>query len=452
MMIENHSGVERLFTVEADGMGAAWIRINRREVRLSEDEQTEVLISVRPPRASDTRPGRYPLRIRVAYKDDPTQVVEVLREVDVLVYSGLAMAMKTGTQAGQYFLAVQNQGNQPLELTLDGYQVQQLLRFQFSPAKLSIEPGATQQIALRVNPTRGAGQGRSLAFAVVARAADISGYQAPLLGYYDPGKSKSTGWMAGLFGVPIVGLLVIIGGLAALAGLWIAGILPSPAWPAFGSGVAPPPLAITATPRPPSATPPPTAIPTPVIDLTSFSAAPGEVVFGTIQTIVFAWQLDRPGNVKDTVIREDSTGSALPLTAAAPSIDRFEIAPSALVDQFGWGEHSYTLTVTGVDGVERSASFKVKISPVTCNLPPAVEIDPQPGQTDGTTSPAPVSREIVIGGRTGDSQWVWAWSMATHQPLGWVAKNSVRCPLTPELSSYIVVTPAPPVTTTAPAG
>lgn len=451
MVIENHSEEERVFTIEADGMDPDWIRINRREVRLADADQTEVLISVRPPRASDTRPGRYPLKIRVAYKDDPSKTVEVLREVDVMMYAGMAMAMKAARQPGQYNLAVQNQGNEALEIEMNGYQADQMLAFHFTPARFTVESGQTQQIILRVTPNKPIAPGQRVAFAAVAHSMDVAGYVAPLLGYYKPAKQgKSSGWLAGLVGLPLLGLIALVVVVLAAAGLVASGIVHIPGLAEEpGEGAAQ--VAVSATPNPPTSTPFPTAVPTPVVNLNSFSIEPSISVFGTVDKIEFVWEVDQPGNVKNYQLREDTSKELVPLSVSAPSVSRFEISVVGLVTKFGWGSHSFTLTITGVDGIERSSTASIKTDPVICTLQPAAQIYPAPGQTSGAPVAPPPSREVVLGGRTADNASVQVWDLGSHQPMGWVRTDGLTCPLTPGLNQFIEITPGPAATNT-PAG
>jgi hypothetical protein len=362
------------------------------------------------------------------------------------------MAMKPARQPGQFQLAVQNQGNHPLELELGGYQAEKLLNYQITPSRFTIEPGATQQVILRVTPARAISEGKRVPFAVVAHSLDIAGYQAPLMGYYsDSARSLSSGWLAGLLGLPILALLGVVVVLLAAGALVVAGVVRLPQTLTSGSLPGAPSVAVTATPRPPEPTPPPTAIPTPAVDLTSFTAEPTQTFFGTVEHIQFRWVIDNPGNARNYILREEASGQPLPMDVSAPSVSRVEITPATLVAEFGWGEHAYTLTVTGRDNVERSSTVSVKIDPVICDVLPAAQIYPQPGQSSGTPVPVPPSKEVVLSGRTEDGASVYVWDLGNHAPLGWVRSSGLTCPLTPSLNEYIIVSPWPPVTNT-PAG
>ncbi len=445
LVIENLSGVERLFTIQTDGMDQEWLKINRREVRLENEEQTEVMISVRPPRMSTTRPGHYPLTIRVAFKDDPTQVVEALRDIDVLNFGGIAMAVREG-QNGLYSLAVQNQGNHPIEIQLSGYQPDKLLSYHFEPARLWIEPGDTAQVRLKARAARSAAQ-RVIPFAVVAHSRDDAAFQAPLIArlHLNNGRSTRTGRavvIAGL-GIPVLFLLGLLLVVAGLAGLWALGYINLPiAVPGLAPAGVVPPQVLTATSPGPTTTPPPTAIPTPMVQIQAFTATPTQITFGTVDKIVFTWQIDGASNVKDYALKEADGGELIPLPAPAWVTGRLEVTSATLVRNFGWDQHDFTLTVTGIDGIPRSSTVPIKISPVKCELQTGATITSSP-TAPGTPTPIapPPSKEVVIGGRTADSAWIRLWGFAEHAPLGWVPVRAVVCPLTTPLSQFVVVQP-----------
>jgi predicted component of type VI protein secretion system len=91
LIIQNPSDAVRLCEVELAGMESKWASTNRREVRLEAQESTEVLISVHPPRAYDTKPGRYELAVKVTPHDDPDKTIHQTRFIDVVDFHGLGM-------------------------------------------------------------------------------------------------------------------------------------------------------------------------------------------------------------------------------------------------------------------------------------------------------------------------------------------------------------------------
>ena len=227
MVIENLTEREQTYQVDIGGMAAEWASLSRREALLIPHEQAEVMVSIKPPRSSDTNPGRYPLTLKVALREDPLIALEALREIDVVGYSGLGMTVGSGHQHGSYHVAVQNQGNVPIDVQMGGFNRERLLVYQFDPPRLHVKPNQTQYVNLKVSPRRMpfGGSSRTVSFAVVARSLDAAGYQAPVPAHYTITGSWLP-WLAGAM-VPLgIGALLVAALL--VAALLFLGVIPSP--------------------------------------------------------------------------------------------------------------------------------------------------------------------------------------------------------------------------------
>jgi hypothetical protein len=383
----------------------------------------------------------------VAFKDDPEQAVEASRSVDVLGYSGLGMNVRESeSRAGHYYLAVQNQGNEPMSVDLAGYQRERLLRYQFEKQRITLGPGETVQTSFQVAPTGKIQNSKPLAFAVVAHSLDAAAFSAPMVAFYhetgDGAALTGAAWVAGLLSVPMMGFAFVA--LIVLAGVLVyVGVIPRPGfWPASlvrgGSGAA---VAVTATISPPTATPEPTIIPTPVVQITTFSAQPTKITFGTVETISFAWDVMGIDKASTYIIKIGESGE-LRIGAEQWATRRLEVPVGSLVNAGEWGENTYTLEVMGNDGISRSSAIKITITPVRCTIGDGAEIYELP-DSDSQATPAPESGEVAIGGRTEDRAWLQVWSLADHNLLGWAETRALTCPLEPTLDEYIVTQPGP---------
>lgn len=442
MVIQNRGKDDYVFTVETGGMDSEWVKSNRREVHLEPNEQTEVMFSIRPPRNITTRPGLYPLTIRVTIKSDPGQYIEATREIEIAGFAGIAMAAHEGKRAGHYHLAIQNQGNMSIGLCLEGYQREKLLHYKFSSSRLHLEPGQTAQVELGVRSAkrRPFGRARQVNFAIVARSLDKAGYQAPLLARYTIMPSWPA-WLAGL-SLP----LILVGGLATLiliAGLIFTGVLPLAFLEPAGTESAA--LTVTTTPTwTPALIPSPTVIPTPVVSIIEFRAQPAEAGFGMIGNVVFSWQVESPSDVAEYALLSSITGQELPIAPENWSTGRLVVPLGWLVSEFGWDRHEYTLTIAGTDHVERSSTTAVAIRPVICTLGDNAEIFPLPATDAKPTSVVLVEPpQIAVGGRTSDGQWLQVWSIAEHQELGWVPVSQVSCPSAVTVENFVIVEAIP---------
>lgn len=319
LLIENTTGQEHAFEIGLSGMSQAWAKANWKEVIVAGGEQTEVKISVLPPRSSETRPGRYPLVVRVWLKDDPNQLLEVVREIDVVSYAGLAVVASHGSQHGNYHIAIQNQGNVPMSVDLEGFDRRRALTYGFKPSSVDIGPGETIQASLRVRPVRrlGLSDDSMVDFAIIARSRDASGFQAPVAMTYDLDKAPAAvaGLALGGVTMAILGviLVTVVLGTLYLLKIWpfrkpVVDITSSPTSETAESTA-------TWTAEPPTPTPVITVAPSPIPlpEIISFSAgAPdrGDVQAGSIldilrgETVTLSWLVRYPTEIVIT----DGTG------------------------------------------------------------------------------------------------------------------------------------------------
>jgi pSer/pThr/pTyr-binding forkhead associated (FHA) protein len=210
MTIENPGEDVRLCDVALGGMDGKWAKTNRREVRLEGREKTEVLISVSPPRSFKTKPGRYELTVSVIPQDDPGQPVENARFIEVVEYHGMGMVVRSSTsQPDTYKVYVQNQGNVTAEVQLGGWHAGQALKYKFAESRLRLDPGETQQVAVRIQPRQAGRSPGATTFAVVARSLSASGFQAAVPVSYAGGGEAGRSALLGAL-VPIV-LAVVLG-------------------------------------------------------------------------------------------------------------------------------------------------------------------------------------------------------------------------------------------------
>lgn len=429
LLIENLSSVETTYVVSVGGMEREWVKLSLREVTLGPGDQAEIMITIQPPRSTETRPGRYPLTVRVAMKDDPNRALEAVREIDVVGYSALAVVMQEGKQNGLYHLAVQNQGNMPAAIQLGGYNRERLLSYHFQPQRLQLAPGETRQVTLRVSPRGGRpfGQSRQIEFAVVARSLDRAGYHAPVAAHYTLTPSWPL-WLA-TAGLPLVlgaGLVIVLLTVA----LFYFRVLPLPFFLSGASPTPTPTLEPTATPLPPT----PTLVPTPAAQIIDFSVEPSIVQYRVVGKVVFKWQVE---NVVGLSLA-DQAGRLVELTADNLSTRRYEMAAEML----NVGQHTYTLTVNGADGVPQRRSVVFEVVPVYCQVSGMdVQLFSQPDRAAVPVTPLQLP-DVIIAGRNEDASWLLVNynDFQSLSMLGWVPVTQVTCPAgSPSFNQFVIV-------------
>ena len=104
--------------VEASGLPAEWMRVNRPRFTLDPEQTTRVLITFRPPRLPSTTPGEYTVRLTVRHAEDAHAFREVLTKLHVLPYHGFGAQLERRTmQHGETVrLHIHNQGNSQLPI------------------------------------------------------------------------------------------------------------------------------------------------------------------------------------------------------------------------------------------------------------------------------------------------------------------------------------------------
>jgi len=445
LVVENLTADEQLYTVEVGGLERDWVTLNRREMLLMPYEESEATISVRPPRSTHTLPGRYPLTVRVALRDDPASALEAVREIDVVGYTGLGIVVHAERANGLYRVALQNQGNIPLEVALQGFDRRRQLAYRFAAPRVRLAPGETQQVNLQVRPRSGGAASQRVRFAVVARSLDPAGYLAPVEAEYVPSTRTSwLPWVAG-FSLPLLvgGLLTLI---LAIAALIYFDVFPVPRL--IGGAVSQPTPTGESALLSPTPGPTPSLIPTPAAVIHDFAVSPAEVFYHTRGDVLFTWRVSGATDIR----LSDESGADLPLSAADKSTGRHSLPVRALER----GEHTFILTAVGVDGQPVSRTVTIAVKSVVCTV---VDV-----MTTIYTSPNPsappadmplFSPQVLINGRSEDALWVQVAynDLETFSLQGWLPAYQVTCPLdSPAIEDYVVLaastTPPPTLSPT----
>lgn len=213
LYITNTGEDEQRFTVTADGMPKAWVRINRPELSLAAGDTTPVLLNFKPARRSDSVPGDYTVTVRVAIKDQPDQTLEAPLLVRVLPYSGfgVALARKTILGGDPFALHVHNQGNNRLPVSISGRDKGNKLNFDIQPRQLTLEPGQHRKISGTVRPGTPflVGTPREHEFHLIVKSHDAAGFTTAVEGRVQVTPMLPT-WAAWAIGGVVVALIALV--------------------------------------------------------------------------------------------------------------------------------------------------------------------------------------------------------------------------------------------------
>ncbi|MFE2876970.1 hydrolytic protein [Streptomyces roseus] len=154
LTVRNDSDIVEAYRLEVVGDCAGWTTVEPERVSLYPGTSETVTIRLAPPRSPQVRAGDVPLAVRVLPTENPESVRVPETTVHVEEFRELraesAPRRRRGWLRGRYRLAVRNEGNFPVKLAFTPSQPGEELKFAFTPAALTLEPGESAEVGLRV--------------------------------------------------------------------------------------------------------------------------------------------------------------------------------------------------------------------------------------------------------------------------------------------------------------
>jgi hypothetical protein len=220
LTIDNLSDEADHYFVEVDGLPKGWVRLDKAELEIESGGQSQVLLSFKPLRRSESQPGDHAFVVHVRSKSNPAYTIDAPTVLHVLPYSGFGMALGSSRieRGSNFKLYVHNQGNAPLTLGLQGTDRAHRLTFQLPKNQLVLGPGERQTLTggVKLRRPKLFGPTRDYEFDIVARSHDAAGFAASVPGsYIESGMLPA--WMP-LVALSVVMILVlIVAGIVLLA-------------------------------------------------------------------------------------------------------------------------------------------------------------------------------------------------------------------------------------------
>lgn len=141
-IVLNRSPVMNQFRINVDGIPISWIDPPP-VIQLPPGGQQEVRLNIQPPQSPNSRPGRYPITIRVSGQEDPSQQAEVKATLTVGVYTRFTSDLRprrvSPDQSTQ--VTIQNQGNAQETFVVDLLDQAEELVFHPNQARLTLAEG-----------------------------------------------------------------------------------------------------------------------------------------------------------------------------------------------------------------------------------------------------------------------------------------------------------------------
>jgi hypothetical protein len=156
LRVANNGHVVDEFTVQPLGDGADWIESIPPSVSLFPGADEIVTIRFAPPREPGTVPGPTPFALKVLSREDPTGSIVEEGVIDVGAFDERSIELHpmtvTGRFGARYELAVDNRGNQAIEVALAASDPQAACDYRFADAFVLVEPGSAVFTRLKVKP------------------------------------------------------------------------------------------------------------------------------------------------------------------------------------------------------------------------------------------------------------------------------------------------------------
>lgn len=162
--IKNVGDVVEAYSIATEGMDPGWATLSVSSVSLFPGDQEQVMLTVMPPKTSSSKAGSYTVTIKVASNRDPTLETTARLFADmgrVMTFDVDLSPKKTRARKGSYTLTISNTGNTAATYTFAGNDPENLCRFGFEPASIAVEPGATVEVPVVVDPKKKPFTGRS---------------------------------------------------------------------------------------------------------------------------------------------------------------------------------------------------------------------------------------------------------------------------------------------------
>ena len=162
--IKNAGDVVEAYSITVEGIDPQWCNLSVSSVSLFPGDQEQVRLTIQPPKASASKAGPYNVIIKVASNRDPTLETTAQLAVEVgrfLLFDLDINPKKTRGRKGSYKVSITNHGNVATTYTFAGQDPEDICRFDFKQSSVTVEPGATAEVPVVVNPKKKPFTGRA---------------------------------------------------------------------------------------------------------------------------------------------------------------------------------------------------------------------------------------------------------------------------------------------------
>lgn len=208
--IQNTGDVVEVFSIEIGGIEPDWYSLPVSSVSLFPGDKEEIRIAFSPPPATASKAGSYDVSVKASSKRDPTVMNSAKTTLEigsVASYDLTISPKKVRARKGSYQVAITNTGNATNTYKLEASDASEDCIYEFKSDTIVVEPGATTDAPLTVNPRKKPFTGAAKPFAFNVKASPYG--QAPEIKTIDAQLECPAR-------IPKWGLYAIIGGIVAI--------------------------------------------------------------------------------------------------------------------------------------------------------------------------------------------------------------------------------------------
>ena len=184
LSIANTSAADAKFRVETSGLPDDWVKPDRLVFPLPAYEDTQLQFLIKPARRPEFTPRHFQLNINITRLEEPQQTLRLIAIVELGGFGGLSLALDPPVcnDGDSFSLYLLNQGNEPLSLLLESYDLESSLDLRLAQSAIRLHPGSRAQVDGEVHSQRRplVGKTREIPFALLAKADNPTGYRVAL--------------------------------------------------------------------------------------------------------------------------------------------------------------------------------------------------------------------------------------------------------------------------------
>ena len=158
VLVRNTGAVADVFHVVVQGEASAWAVVDPPSVSLEPGQEAPVWVHFRPPRSSETPPGRIPFAVAVASSGDPDFISVETGDLDIGTFSSVTASLAGEATVGTFWaelpVSVRNTGNRRVTATLVVDPADEAVGIEIVPPELALDPGQPALFNVRVRAPR----------------------------------------------------------------------------------------------------------------------------------------------------------------------------------------------------------------------------------------------------------------------------------------------------------